>query len=343
MHVVEAEFITSAADARRVPYDAPHLAMIGRSNVGKSTLINALLKRRLARTSAAAGKTRLLNFYRVTFDRFAPVSRLYLVDLPGYGYARGGEQAQESFRVLLDGYFGGASRPAAVLQLVDARHPGLPQDVAAWDWIRTLTTHADRNDDTGTASDPLTAAVVATKIDKLSRADRRRALDKWTRQLNAPVLPVSAATGEGMTDLWTLIVRLLRREPAPQPTPHSPTRPSEPSSPSRSTHPSPSGPISHSSPTSRSSEPSSPSGPNVPSEATGPTEASAATEASEASARSAAIAPKAAGVTATRTGPTGRIDRTGRDSRDRADSRNARNVRSGPNEKGRPAGRKRRS
>ena len=208
-----------------MPYDAPHLAMVGRSNVGKSTLINALLKRRLARTSAAAGKTRLLNFYRVTFDRFAPVSRLYLVDLPGYGYARGGEEAQESFRVLLEGYFGGASRPAAVLQLVDARHPGLPQDVAAWDWIRTFTTHAARNDDTGTASDPLTAAVVATKIDKLSRADRRRALDKWTRQLNAPVLPVSAATGEGMTDLWTLIVRLLRPQPAPHPTPNP--RPAE--------------------------------------------------------------------------------------------------------------------
>ena len=192
--------------------------MVGRSNVGKSTLINALLKQRLARTSAAAGKTRLLNFYRVTFDRFAPVSRLYLVDLPGYGYARGGEEAQEELpgspRELL------RRRDAAGSSAAARRRPppGLPQDVAAWDWIRTFTTHAARNDDTGTASDPLTAAVVATKIDKLSRADRRRALDKWTRQLNAPVLPVSAATGEGMNDLWTLIVRLLRPQPAPHPT-----------------------------------------------------------------------------------------------------------------------------
>ena len=325
MHVVEAEFITSAADARGVPYDAPHLAMVGRSNVGKSTLINALLKRRLARTSAAAGKTRLLNFYRVTFDRFAPVSRLYLVDLPGYGYARGGEEAQEEFRLRLDSYFGGASRPAAVLQLVDARHPGLPQDVAAWDWIRTFTTHAARNDDTGTASDPLTAAVVATKIDKLSRADRRRALDKWTRQLNAPVLPVSAATGEGMTDLWTLIVRLLRPQPVPHPMPDPTTRPSAPTSPRAST--SPSGPSSHSSgPSSRSSEPSSRSGPTAP------------TVRSGANAPSAATGPKAAAVTATRTG---RIDRTARDSPGRADSRNARNGRSGPSAKA-GAGRKRR-
>ena len=292
MHVVDAEFITSAADARGVPYDAPHLAMVGRSNVGKSTLINALLKRRLARTSAAAGKTRLLNFYRVTFDRFAPVSRLYLVDLPGYGYARGGEEAQESFRVLLEGYFGGASRPAAVLQLVDARHPGLPQDVAAWDWIRTFTTHAARNDDTGTASDPLTAAVVATKIDKLSRADRRRALDKWTRQLNAPVLPVSAATGEGMTDLWTLIVRLLRPQPTPHPTPDPTTRPSAPTSPSSVDQPQP--------------QPQRPEPPAAAGRAAAAAASRAAAAArpsrSGASAPSAAIAPKAAAVTATRTG-----------------------------------------
>ena len=326
MHVVEAEFITSAADARGVPHDAPHLAMVGRSNVGKSTLINALLKRRLARTSAAAGKTRLLNFYRVTFDRFAPVSRLYLVDLPGYGYARGGEEAQESFRVLLEGYFGGASRPAAVLQLVDARHPGLPQDVAAWDWISTFTTHAARNDDTGTASDPLTAAVVATKIDKLSRADRRRALDKWTRQLNAPVLPVSAATGEGMNDLWTLIVRLLRPQPAPHPAPHPTARPSAPPT-------SPRGPSSPSSsePTSRSSsEPNSRRSSRAPNAR------------SEASAPSAATAPKGAAGTITRTG---RTDRTARVSPDRADSRSGRNGpsgRTGPNGKV-PAGRKRRS
>jgi GTP-binding protein len=220
VQVTSAEFVTSAADARGVPHDAPQVALVGRSNVGKSTLINALLKRRVARTSAAAGKTRLLNFYRVTLDRFAPVTRLYLVDLPGYGYARGGQAAKEEFATLLEGYFGGATGPAAVLHLVDARHPGLDSDVEAWGWIQSLATHASRTDDTrDAATDPLAAAVVVTKIDKLSRAERRRALDKWTRQLNAPVLPVSAATGEGMTDLWTLIARLLRPQPPTAP-PH---------------------------------------------------------------------------------------------------------------------------
>ncbi len=333
VHVVSAEFVTSAADARGVPFDAPHLAMVGRSNVGKSTLINALLKQRLARTSAAAGKTRLLNFYRVTFDRFAPVSRLYLVDLPGYGYARGGEDAQEEFRLRLDSYFGGSSRPAAVLQLVDARHPGLPQDVAAWNWISTLTTHAARNDDTGTASDPLTAAVVATKIDKLSRADLRRALDKWTRQLNAPVLPVSAATGDGMTDLWTLIVKLLRPQQARLPTkgPSAPTSgPSSPSSP-------PNSPPSSEPNSPPSSEPSRPPS-SAPNSRSGPTGPNAAIGRSAASAPNAATARRAAAGPAT-TGRTGRDSPTGR-----ADkvSRNARNGRSGPNEKGR-ADRKRRS
>ena len=126
VQVTSAEFVTSAADARGVPHDAPQVALVGRSNVGKSTLINALLKRRVARTSAAAGKTRLLNFYRVTLDRFAPVTRLYLVDLPGYGYARGGREAQEGFATLLEGYFGGATRPACDWRATrsTARSPG---------------------------------------------------------------------------------------------------------------------------------------------------------------------------------------------------------------------------
>jgi len=194
-----AEFITSAASASGVPRDGVRqVALVGRSNVGKSSLINALVRRTIARTSADPGKTRLINLYRVTFDRFAPVDHLYLVDLPGFGYARGGEPARAGFATLMEEYFGLTSPthtgPSAVLLLVDARHPGLPQDVSAWEWI-----HAQ----------PRPAAVVASKIDKLSRAERTRALDKWTHQLKVPVLPVSAETGEGLDDLWTLIVKLL--------------------------------------------------------------------------------------------------------------------------------------
>jgi len=100
---IVAEFVTSAAGAGDFPRDRlPEIAMVGRSNVGKSSLINALVRRPLARTSAAPGKTRLANFYRVQRGSSPP---LYLVDLPGYGYARGGDASAQEFNKLVDAYF----------------------------------------------------------------------------------------------------------------------------------------------------------------------------------------------------------------------------------------------
>src|ERR1043166_7581067 len=95
---VSAEFVVSAAGAGDFPRDRlPEVALLGRSNVGKSSLINALVGRSIARTSAAPGKTRLANFYRVHRGGSPP---LYLVDLPGYGYARGGDEAAREFKRL---------------------------------------------------------------------------------------------------------------------------------------------------------------------------------------------------------------------------------------------------
>ena len=100
---VTAEFVTSAAGAGDFPRDRlAEVALVGRSNVGKSSLINALVKQRVARTSAAPGKTRLANFYRV---QRGSSPALYLVDLPGYGYARGGDAAAHEFNRLIDAYF----------------------------------------------------------------------------------------------------------------------------------------------------------------------------------------------------------------------------------------------
>jgi GTP-binding protein len=198
LKVIDAHFVTSAVDAQGIPRDrVPHVALVGRSNVGKSSLINALAKgRALARTSAAAGKTRLANLYRFDLEggpggpgRWS----VHLVDLPGYGYARGGADSVVELRGIAEAYF--AATGGGIFQLVDARHPGLESDLAAAKWISSLGTEH---------------AVVATKIDKLSRNERATNLRELERQLGMPPLPVSAASGEGLDDLWILIARLSR-------------------------------------------------------------------------------------------------------------------------------------
>ena len=95
---MHARFVISAASADQFPHTGvPEVALVGRSNVGKSSLINALVKRQIARTSAAPGKTRLANYYLVNLEAMKPRAReLYLVDLPGYGYARGGPDSLSS-------------------------------------------------------------------------------------------------------------------------------------------------------------------------------------------------------------------------------------------------------
>ena len=200
---IEASFLRSAAGANDLPGDGlAEIALVGRSNVGKSSLINALVRQRVARTSAAPGKTRLANVYRVTRGGGAP---FYLLDLPGYGYARaprqrqgalspaeGRRSSQEEFEAIVRAVF---ERAPAGLLLVDARHPGLASDRAAWQWIRAAAGHA---------------VVVATKIDKLGRGERIRALRELESVFETSVLPVSAVTGEGLDELWTLIDRLTK-------------------------------------------------------------------------------------------------------------------------------------
>ena len=178
------------------------------------------MRQRVARTSAAPGKTRLANVYRVTRGGGAP---FHLLDLPGYGYARAAKGArslagpgaarrasQDEFEAIVRAVF--ARAPAGLL-LVDARHPGLETDVAAWRWMSEAAG---------------ASAVVATKIDKLGRGERIRARQAFESVLETSVLPVSAVTGEGLDELWTLIDRLLSNSHPPrnrQPPPPKATAP----------------------------------------------------------------------------------------------------------------------
>jgi GTP-binding protein len=221
---ISAEFVTSAAGAGDFPRDRlPELAMVGRSNVGKSSLINALARQKVARTSAAPGKTRLANFYRV---QRGSGPTMYLVDLPGYGYARGGDASAAEFSRLTEAYFARAdsglatpdsglavrvqgSGPRApghesgirigVLLLVDSRHPGLQSDLDTWRWLQ---------------QQPCPCGVIGTKVDKLTRAERARHARELESSFDVPVPLVSADTGEGLEELWKLIVTLPKQTAA---------------------------------------------------------------------------------------------------------------------------------
>ena len=193
-HITSADFVISAVAPRDFPADArPEVALVGRSNVGKSSMINALLRRDIARTSASPGKTRQVNVYRVTPAGGRP---FYLMDLPGYGHAGGGPKAQQEFSALTSLYFqtrtgtGLPSSLCAVVLTIDARHPGMASDVEALRWLHSLG---------------VPYLLVATKLDKLSQSEKARLKRACLQTFGAEPLPVSAVDGTGLDELWRRI------------------------------------------------------------------------------------------------------------------------------------------
>lgn len=163
----------------------PEAAFMGRSNVGKSSLINGLLRRKkLARTSQTPGKTRLAHFYLLN-------DRCYFVDLPGYGYAKVSKTEQDKWKILVEGYLSREKRPVISLLLLDCRHQPTVADRQLRDWL-------EHNE--------LGFLVVLTKSDKLSRSRVLRAAAEIRKGFlegrDIPVIPFSSKTGTGRDELW---------------------------------------------------------------------------------------------------------------------------------------------
>lgn len=184
----------TAGFASQFPTDPiPQVALSGRSNVGKSSLINTLLGRRsLARVSATPGKTITVNFYEVN-------KKLFLVDLPGYGFAARNPKDKEKWSVLTDGYFTqnkNADLIRGVIQLIDSRRGITDDDRMMLEWMNASGMYY---------------IIAVTKIDKLNKTERERSLasiseDESVAQ-GTPIIPFSSLKGEGKQELWREIIR----------------------------------------------------------------------------------------------------------------------------------------
>jgi GTP-binding protein len=184
MKILSAEFVISAVGSKQFPKDdKPHIAIAGRSNVGKSSLINALLHRKnLVKTSATPGKTQLINFFIIN-------KQFYFVDLPGYGYARVPRAVTDAWAPMIEGYIKDASELRAVVVLLDARREPDARDVRLGEWLRQYN---------------IPAIYAMTKTDKLNRQEAQQARQTIKSQLGIEDTPIltSAKNGQGVKELW---------------------------------------------------------------------------------------------------------------------------------------------
>ena len=174
----------------------PEIAFAGKSNVGKSSLINALMNRKsYARISATPGKAQTINFYNINEE-------LYLVDLPGYGYAKVSEQEKAKWGKLIERYLHGSAQLKAVFLLIDIRHDPSANDKMMYDWI---------------VAQGYNPIIIATKLDKIKRSQVDKHLKAVRQGLNlvrgTKVLPFSSVTKQGKDDIWAFVeTELLGKE-----------------------------------------------------------------------------------------------------------------------------------
>ena len=189
--IKQAEFITSAGIGGEYPSSLPcEIAIVGKSNVGKSSLINRLTNnQKLAKTSASPGKTRLVNFFLLN-------KAFYLVDLPGYGFARASKAEQKSWGELLERYLQ-SGRVNHLLMLIDVRHAPTQDDLQMF---RYLIYYG------------IPYTLIATKADKIAKSKRRQEANKRAKELGAPpfAIPFSSETGDGKAELLERIGQIYR-------------------------------------------------------------------------------------------------------------------------------------
>lgn len=191
MKITSSEYIVSAFNRTQFPKDRlPEIAFAGRSNVGKSSLLNCLVGRDIAKISGTPGKTRAINFFLIN-------RKFYFVDLPGYGYARVPKRMQESWRQLMEGYIGGRPNLRAAVVIIDVRREAIPEmDLQMIDYLSSVK---------------VACVPVLTKVDKLSRSALARLKKAHARQLPSEAHPTlfSAVTREGLSELRNRIADYL--------------------------------------------------------------------------------------------------------------------------------------
>ena len=194
--IIRSEYVTSAVSRKTCPEELlPEIVFVGRSNVGKSSLINSLTNRKsLARTSGTPGKTQTINFFKVTLnDR----REFYLVDLPGYGYAKTSKTNRKLWAKFIDEYLSSRRDIKFVCQLIDMRHPPQESD------LKSFANLVEKN---------LPVLIIATKSDKIGKTQRQKQLDAIKNSLGVDaesILPYSSVKNEGRSDLLDVVIASL--------------------------------------------------------------------------------------------------------------------------------------
>lgn len=194
LHIKQARYIGTYVKTEQLPADGlPEIALVGRSNVGKSSLINRLANRRnLAKSSSTPGKTRTINYYLIN-------ESFYMVDLPGYGFAKVARTEKERWGKMIESYLRHRTQLCGVIQLLDIRHPPSENDLLMKDWLQ---------------KEGIPLLVVATKADKISRGARSKNLAVIRKNMNLDLEPLffSAQTGAGRDELLEEIDMVLSGE-----------------------------------------------------------------------------------------------------------------------------------